>query len=168
MISFLPSVNPNLIIRGSSSENIRLSSMEFGSILCICLWWRWIYESNAFIHLPVCSNPNVWVNIFQNLKFFFFLKDNFRISFNSSWVPALCVSHFRNHRWAEIQVVVNNPGTEYSCFLSPLPLSLSVCVCLRKLLSLAEFLSCLWFSRTNVENMNLLCSHLPEHAQQND
>lgn len=57
-----------------------------------------------------------------------------------------------------IQVVVNSPGTEYTCFLSSLFLS-------EKLLSLAEFLSCLWFPRTNVENMNLLCSHLPE---QND
>lgn len=91
-------------------------------------WRRHINLCESDRSVPKC----LWVNVFPSS----FPSDNFRISFYSSGCWRF-VRAILETTGGHIQVVVNGPGVEYTCFLSSLLLS-------QKLLSLAQFLSCLF------------------------
>lgn len=151
MISFLPSVNPNLIIRGSSSENISAQLDGIWQHFLYMLVVEMIYESNAFIRLSVCSNPNVWVNIFQSLNFFFFSS---KIILGLVLIPPgyqlfvwaiLETTGGQKYRWL-LTILALNTLVFSSLYLS-LSLSLSLCVCVSLSLSVWEAFEPRWVSQ---------------------
>lgn len=115
MISFLPSVNPNLIIM---SENIQFSSTGFGSFLDCAVMN--LLGAHTLVLKTICmlvhlfQSKCVWENIFQSLHFS-------KIISGLVLIPPGCrffVCAILETTGGQIQVAVNSPGTEYTCFLS--------------------------------------------------